>query len=293
MTVWCVGSVNVDHSYRVGHLPRPGETLAAMDYRRGLGGKGANQSIAAARAGASVRHLGAIGGDGAWTRDLLAAEGVDVSGIAVVAEATGHAVILVDDASENLIVIHPGANAALTAAQLEPLRAAAAGDWLILQNETPLQAEAAAIARAQGLSVAYSAAPFDVDAAKAMLGLCDLLLVNEGEAAALRAALGAELAALGPRDVVVTRGALGVDCIRGDVTQHVPAVPVRAVDSTGAGDCFAGNLVACLDRGESMEKALGWAVAAAAIQVSRPGTAEAMPHAEETRALLQGAGRRD
>lgn len=276
----------MDHSYRVGHLPRPGETLVAQSYRLGLGGKGANQSVAAARAGAVVRHIGAVGPDGGWACRWLAAQGVDITGVVEVQEATGHAIVYIDDASENMIVIHPGANAALSSAHLGPLERAAKGDWLMLQNETPLQYEAAQIARARGISVAYSAAPFDVGAVRTMLPLCDVLLMNAVEAEALYAALGNDLSRAGPRHVIVTLGALGVNWIADGQTLRIPAVPVHAVDTTGAGDCFAGNLVARLDAGDTMPDALRWAVAAAAVQVSRPGTAEAMPTAVETRAIL-------
>ena len=275
----------MDHSYRVGHLPRPGETLAAQSYRRGLGGKGANQSVAAARAGAVVRHIGAVGPDGGWACDWLAAQGVDIGGVVEVQAATGHAILHIDDASENMIVVHPGANAALSRAHLGPLERAAKGDWLMLQNETPLQPEAAQIARARGMRVAYSAAPFDIAAVRMMLPLCDVLLMNAGEAQALRAAIGADQID-GPRHMIVTRGEEGVDWTCGGTRAHISAVPVKAVDTTGAGDCFAGNLIARLDAGDTMPDALRWAVAAAAIQVSRPGTAEAMPTAAETRASL-------
>jgi hypothetical protein len=157
MTVWNLGSINLDHVYRVPHLPAPGETLAAEALTSGLGGKGANQSIAAARAGARVAHIGRIGADGGPAGAALAEAGVDVTHVTRSAQATGHAIILVDAAGENSIVIHPGANRDQQTAAIDAaLSGAAPGDTLLLQNETDAQVAAAGIARAAGLRVVYS-----------------------------------------------------------------------------------------------------------------------------------------
>ena len=168
MAVYNLGSINIDHVYRVPHLPAPGETLSALDYAQGLGGKGANQSVAAARAGAMCHHIGAIGPNSDWVLAEMQAYGIDLRYVSVLPVATGHAIINVDPQAENNIVIFPGANRALT---VDMATAALAGagpaDSLLLQNETSAQAEAAAIAAARGMRVVYSAAPFEIEAVKA------------------------------------------------------------------------------------------------------------------------------
>jgi len=286
VTVWNLGSVNIDHFYRLPRLPLPGETLAATGYMRGLGGKGANQSVAACRAGAQVVHLGAVGAADDWSPGELARLGVGPDHLVRVLAPTGHAIIATDPGGENMIVIHPGANRALPLSALDPLRQARPGDTLLLQNETALQPVAAARARAAGLRVMYSAAPFELAPLLAILPHATHLLMNEGEAAALVAATGTALADLPVEAVIVTLGARGADWIAADGIRHVPALPVTPVDTTGAGDCFAGSLAARLDLGDAPQAALRYAAAAAAIQVTRPGTAAAMPTLPEVLARL-------
>jgi ribokinase len=286
MAVHNLGSINIDHVYRVPHLPRPGETLGAEDYAMGLGGKGANQSVAAARAGARTLHIGAVGPEGRWAREMLDGYGVDVRHVAIGAAPTGHAIINVDPAGENAIVTFAGANrlpdaAAITAALAE----ARTGDTLLLQNETSAQPEAAALAAARGLRVVYSAAPFEIAALRAVIGQAALLVMNAGEAAELRAALGA----LPDVTLVITRGAEGAEWIApGASPLTVPAFKVTASDTTGAGDCFTGTLAAALDAGADPARALRRAAAAAALQVTRPGAAQAMPTLAEVDAFLAG-----
>ncbi|MEM6489862.1 MAG: PfkB family carbohydrate kinase, partial [Pseudomonadota bacterium] len=252
-----------------------------------LGGKGANQAIAAARAGASVRLAGAIGPGAAWTLERLAEAGVDTGAVATLDTTTGHAVILVDRAGENRIVLHPGANRALDAATLDRLFAGARpGDWLLTQNETTLVAEAMARARALGLQTAHAAAPFEPEACAAVLPHTDLLAVNEGEAAALAAHLAVEAVALPVPATLVTHGARGATWRAEGGTQTVPAFAVTPVDTTGAGDCFLGYALAGLDAGLDAAAALRRAAAAAAIQVTRPGAGDAVPDAAEVDAFL-------
>ncbi|MEM9144778.1 MAG: PfkB family carbohydrate kinase [Pseudomonadota bacterium] len=291
MTLHVLGSVNIDHVYRVPHAPGPGETLADQGYARGLGGKGANQALAAARAGAAVRFVGAIGADGGWTRHHLASTGVAVDHLAQVSEATGHAVILVEPCGENRIIIHGGANRALPASLIDAaLSAARPGDWWLSQNETTRVHESFVAARAAGLRTAYAAAPFDAAAAEAVLDGLDLLALNEGEAAALETHLGQPLAALPVTHVLLTLGAQGARLISGApgarTVLEVPAFPVTPIDTTGAGDCFLGVALAGLDHGLEAAEALRRAAAAAAIQVTRPGAAGALPDVTEIDAFL-------
>ena len=278
MTVWNLGSINLDHVYRVPHLPAPGETLAAEALTSGLGGKGANQSIAAARAGARVAHIGRIGAGGGPAGAALAEAGVDVTHVTRSAQATGHAIILVDAAGENSIVIHPGANRDQQTAAIDAaLSGAAPGDTLLLQNETDAQVAAAGIARAAGLRVVYSAAPFDADAARAVMPHVDLLALNTVEATALAAALGTAAGALPVAELLITRGSDGAWYRGPNGTVAVPGVPVTPVDTTGAGDTFLGWFAGRRDVGDDVETALREAAAAAALQVTRPGAAAAIP----------------
>ena len=289
MAVYNLGSVNIDHVYRVPHLPEPGETLASTSFSSGLGGKGANQSIAVARAGGQVFHIGAIGVDGGWLADLMADAGVDTRFLSVIDVPTGHAIINVDDAAENVIVLYTGANRALTEAMVnEALSGAGSGDWLLLQNETNLGVYAAKAAKAKGMRVAYAAAPFDADAAAAMLPVTDLLAVNDVEAAQLSEALGVDAADLPVPQVLITRGADGATLQSGADEISVDAFKVDPVDTTGAGDTFLGYFLAALDLGRSAKDALTFASAASAIQVTKMGAAVAIPRADEVEAFLDG-----
>lgn len=290
MTIFNLGSINADHFYRLPHLTLPGETLAATAYGRGLGGKGANQSVAAARAGAVVRHIGATGVDGAWMRAELAADGVDCAHVAEVDVASGHAIIMVDAAGENSIVLFPGANRAVPLNVLEDaLATAAAGDWLLMQNETSAQVEAVALANARGVKVAYSAAPFEAAAVRKVLADLDLLLLNAVEAAQLCDALGTTLDALPVKAVCVTHGAKGAvwHDLAAKTAQEQPAFKVTPVDTTAAGDTFAGYLVAGLAEGMTPPQALRLAAGASALKVTRAGTAAAIPTRAEVDVFLQ------
>ncbi|MEM8698557.1 MAG: PfkB family carbohydrate kinase, partial [Pseudomonadota bacterium] len=254
----------------------------------GLGGKGANQALAAHAAGAEVRMIGAVGEDGAWAAAHLAEAGIETAAILTPGPATGHAVIYVTPEGENQIIIHGGANQALTTDQIAAaLEHAAPGDWWLCQNETNLVAEAAAMARAAGLRVAYAAAPFVAETALSMLSLVDLIAVNEAEAEALSQTTGHDLVALPVAQLLVTRGAQGAELYRSGSRVSVPALPVEPVDTTGAGDTFLGSFLAALDLGHSERDALRWAAAAAALQVTRPGAADAIPTQAEVERFLE------
>ncbi|GGD21403.1 ribokinase [Sinisalibacter lacisalsi] len=291
MAVWNLGSINEDRFYRVPRLPGPGETLTATRFSVGLGGKGANQSVAVAKAGSTARHIGRIGPEGAWARDSLKALGVDVGFVIQGEVPTGHANVHVDNAGENMIVIYPGANRAFELPQIETaLAKARPGDFLLLQNETNLTREAAQKAKEKGLFVVYSAAPFEAGPARAMLPFVDILALNEIEAGQLSADVGVAVDELPVARLLVTRGAAGAvlhDHAAGKV-HTVAAFPVDPLDTTGAGDCFVGYVVAGLDQGLSPVDALRLGAAAAALQVTRPGTSEAIPDRAEVTAFLDG-----
>ncbi|MFC3630594.1 ribokinase [Paracoccus angustae] len=287
MAIWNLGSINIDHVYRLDHLPRPGETLAARSYAQGLGGKGANQSIAAARAGAITQHLGAMGTGDDWVVERLADRGICTVHIArLPGQVTGHANILLDSRAENAIVIHPGANRAITPAMLEkPLSAIKAQDTLLIQNETSCQVEAARIARQAGARVIYSAAPFDLAALRAVLPHATILAMNAGEAEELFAAMPGDLPVQG---LLITRGGEGAeyrDLTTGTVHRQA-AFAVDPVDTTGAGDTFTGYFAASLDRGDDVPAALRLASGAAALKVTRHGAGDAIPGLEEVLAFV-------
>lgn len=279
MAIYNLGSINADHFYRVPHLPGPGETLSSTNYTRGLGGKGANMSVAAARAGARTVHIGAVGTDGLWARDQMMESGVDTRHVATLTDTpTGHAIINVDEAGENAIVLLPGANHVIPReTRAAALSEASPGDMLLVQNETLNQAETAKTARDLGLYVAYAAAPFNAKAATAILPYLDFLILNEVEAAQLTESTGKTPDALGIADVIITLGAKGARWISQTETRDFPAMPVTPVDTTGAGDTFTGYVLAARDRGLPMEQAIALATRAAALMVTRHGTADVIP----------------
>ena len=292
-----LGSLCIDNVYRVPKLTGPGETVASVSYEVFPGGKGLNQSIAAARAGAEVIHAGCVGEDGVWLKDTLSAEGVDVTGVRVAGTASGHAVIQVNDAGENAIVITGGANRVLEAdevdavlAQVEP------GDWLLLQNEiNDLNGVLRAAARRQ-CRVAFNVAPVDGREADYELAGVQLLIVNEIEAAALAATdIGDgdwtdvihRLRGRAPdADIVLTLGRDGLVHAGDEGSVAMTAYDVKAIDETAAGDAFIGFLMAALIGGEPMTRALRMGSAAGALAVTRAGAASSIPSLNEVRALL-------
>ncbi|WP_292284638.1 ribokinase [Marivita sp.] len=280
MAVYNLGSINADLFYRVPHLLAPGETLAATEHSRGLGGKGANMSVAVARAAARVKHVGAVGPDGRWAVERMLEYGVDTRAIIEVSAPTGHAVIMIDDQGENAILIHPGANHALSETDIQQaLTDATEADLFLFQNETSCQVIGATQASARGMRVIYAAAPFDAESVKTVMPLLDILVMNAVEAQQLSDATGADLADLPVRDIIVTLGAEGCRWLNTDdgSDQSFPAIPVDPVDTTGAGDTFTGFLVAGLDRGLPMAQAISLGQQAAAIMVTRQGTADVIP----------------
>lgn len=280
--IWNLGSINADNLYQVPHLPAAGETLAAAQYRQGLGGKGANMSVAAARGGAQVSHIGAVGADGRWAVDRLVEYGVDISHIATVNTPTGHAVVAIDEHGENSIILFLGANHALTHGLIEQaLTQASPGDWVVMQNETNAQSFTAKAAKSRGMKVLYAAAPFEAMAVKAVLDDVDILVLNEIEARQLTDSMKTTLAELPVRDVIVTLGKDGCRWVSDGSERIFPAYPATAVDTTGAGDTFTGYLAAGLDRNMPMPDAIDLALKAGALMVSRKGTADVIPDLKE------------
>jgi ribokinase len=287
MAIYTLGSINIDHVYHVPHLARPGETLAATHYTKGLGGKGANQSVAASKSGGKVFHIGAIGPDSAWVLDELHGYGVNTDNVQRINTPTGHAIIQVDPAAENSIILYAGANRQITDSHAtRALASARPDDLLLVQNETSAQSATIRLAADMGLRVLYTPAPFELASLQQAIPYAHLLLMNAGEAAAMAGALGA----LPNCNVVITKGAEGAEWHSPKASPlFLPSFPVNPIDTTGAGDCFAGTIAAALDAGLSPEQALRRASAAAALQVTRAGAAAAMPTAAEVDSFLESA----
>ena len=288
-----VGSVNVDLVVRVARLPGPGETVGGGTFERHGGGKGANTAVAAAHAGAMVRLLAAVGKDEDGSRQLreLAADGVDVSGVARVdAAATGRALIVVAESGENQIAVASGANAVLDGSRVREglARVKPAGDAICLLGfEVGDEAVEVATdwALAHRVRVVLNPAP-PRPIPPAVLAARPILTPNEGEALALAGgsdieAAGRSLAERSGAPVVVTLGADGVLVATSAASAYrVPALHVAVLDTTGAGDAFNGALAARLAHADSLEVAVRWAVAAASLKVTRRG-ARASPRADE------------
>ncbi|RYG89150.1 ribokinase [Loktanella sp. IMCC34160] len=289
MTILNIGSINRDRVFRVAHFPLPGETLVASAVQVGLGGKGLNHSVAIHRSGGRVRHLGAIGHGDTDMRARISDLGISEDAIVEVEGAeTGSALILVDVAGENQIVIDPGANRCIPSHVIEKeigaLRPSA--DWIFLQNETNGLSEAITLAKAAQIRVALAAAPFEADVVLPLLGDLDLLAVNAIEYAQLCAAIGgADKLPEGLR-MFISHGAQGAEFRSPEITCSAPALPVTPVDTTGAGDTAFGAFLARLDLGERPELALRFSMAAGAIQVTRSGAATAIPFEREVKRLL-------
>jgi len=289
MAVWNFGSINADHFYAVPHLPAPGETIIATEVWQGLGGKGANQSVAAVRAGSTVHHVGAIGADGRWARDRLARFGVDVTHVSEIDGPSGHAIISVAKNGDNAILVFGGANTAQSASHVEQaLAGAAPGDIVLTQNETPHLRQMGEVCRRLGLRLVYSAAPFSVRAVREILPYADVIAMNAVEASQLETAIGGDLSNWPVQALLVTKGSDGAewrDLASGEAIS-VPAIQVTPVDTTGAGDTFVGYVAAALDQGLAVREALERAAAAAALKVTKKGTADAIPSLAEVTAFL-------
>lgn len=288
MAVYNLGSINIDHIFRLDHLPRPGETLQSNDYQCGLGGKGANQSLALAMAGASVHHIGRLAAtDQHFVRPLEVA-GVDMSHTLTNSQTSGSAIVMVDERSgENQIVLNPSCNHKISHEQIDSaLAQAGIGDWALTQNETNNVAYFLTQAKAQGLKVCYSAAPFVAATAVELLPLADLLVVNEIEAQALAGALNCAIDEIPVAHLLITLGASGARYIGEEGDWQIPSPKVQAVDTTGAGDTFLGFALAALTQQQSMRDAMQLAVHAAALQVTRKGTADAIPSLNEVHEFM-------
>ena len=294
-----VGSSNTDMVVRVSSLPRPGETVIGGTFFTAHGGKGANQAVAAARAGGTVALIACLGDDslGDETLAALAAEGVDVGGVRRAAGTrSGVALIFVDQRGENSIAVAPGANALLAPEHVAPGAALLSPrDVLLTQLETPLESVLAAVRAAShaGAQVILNPAPAR-DLPDELLALVSLLTPNEAEAARLAGVspengledVATVLLRRGARAVVITLGAAGAYVATAEHRETIPGHRVEARDTTGAGDVFNGALAVALAERMPLRDAVHFANAAAAISVTRDGAQPAAPHRAEILALL-------
>jgi|SRR6188768_31971 len=303
-SVFVTGSINLDLVAVADSLPRPGQTLLGRDFARHPGGKGANQAVASARLGARTALVGKVGADpfGAELRAFLSAQGVDTSRVGTAEVATGVALILVDRAGENSIVVVPGANGCLTPEDVSELPFAT-GDVALSQFETPAATVERFLVRARenGATTVLNPAPALLEHAE-LLELADILLLNESELALFSGTptLGPELDDIfetaarvrrrTDQQLIVTLGSRGALAIAGALRLQVHGYAVTAIDTTGAGDTFAGALAAKLAEQSTLAHALGAANAAAAYSVQRAGAATSSPTTSELAEFVAAAG---
>lgn len=293
------GSANLDFVVRANHIPAPGETVLGFDFKTYSGGKGANQAVACARAGGADTQMLLALGDDAFAEPLeasLTAAQVRMHIKRVTHQPTGTAFICVSDDAENAITVAPGANHALTAADLPSM---AGVSHLLMQLETPLAAVTAyaQAARAQGVKVVLNAAPAQ-PLSNDLLALIDVLIVNEGELAAIAKHTGhvkgkAEgsveqcLARVHVPCVIVTLGGEGALArVDGQLIRQA-TFPVKPIDTTGAGDTFCGVFVAALGHGQTVAQAMRQACAAGALACTKPGAQSSIPTASELETFLK------
>jgi ribokinase len=289
------GSLNADLVSRVAHLPAPGETVPAIGFDTYCGGKGGNQACAAAKLEGRVALIGCVGDDdaGRMLTESLRAAGVDVTGVDVVSGVpTGTALVTVDAAGQNQIVVVPGANQALTPERLARHRDLLAGAAvLLLQLEVPLETvrTAARMARAAGARVILDPAPAPaLPLSDELLADVDYLTPNESELTAIAGGRADSLLRRGVRSVIVTMGDAGARLIERGREHHWPVRATPVVDTTAAGDTFNAALAVALAGGAWIEEAGTFACAAASISVSRAGAQASMPTLDEVRAILPG-----
>ncbi|EUB83178.1 ribokinase [Pseudomonas sp. GM30] len=295
-----IGSLNMDLVTRAPRLPKGGETLIGHSFATVSGGKGANQAVAAARLGAQVAMVGCVGNDdyGVQLRDALLAEQIDCQAVSTVEDSSGVALIVVDDNSQNAIVIVAGANGAMTPAVIDRFDAVLqAADVIICQLEIPDATVGHALkrARALGKTVILNPAPASRPLPADWFAAIDYLIPNESEASALSGlpvdslqsaeSAANQLIAMGAGKVIITLGAQGSLFANGKGFEHFPAPKVQAVDTTAAGDTFVGGFAAALASGKSEAEAIRYGQIAAALSVTRAGAQPSIPTMSDVQAF--------
>lgn len=297
MKILNIGSLNLDYTYTVPHFVKSGETLASLSREVHCGGKGLNQSIAMSKAGAQVYHAGCIGSEGSMLKNMLSESGVDVSLVSEVETATGHAIIQVDASGQNCIIIFGGANNAIGKTDVDRyLSHFDAGDILLVQNETSCVPYAIEQAAKKGMFVALNPSPISTELISSpVLEHVNLFILNEIEGHELSGELEPENICTAMRkkypqsQIMLTLGSAGCIYFDGETFVRQGIYPVTAVDTTGAGDTFAGYFLGCMARGETIERTLSISSMASAIAVSRPGAAGSIPSVPEVCRALEKA----
>lgn len=293
MKIYNLGSLNIDYVYRVPHFVAPGETLSSTCLQLFPGGKGLNQSVALAKAGAAVIHGGKVGENGMWLADILRQAGVDTTFVATDPQQTGHAIIQIDDHGQNCILLFPGANHAFTKEFAEEILADAhSGDILLLQNEINCLDIIFRIAHEKGMQIAFNPSPFREELRRLPLGYVNWWLCNEIEGAQLtgvqdpRQIADAMLARFPGSNIVLTLGADGCIFRNKSMQLFQPIFKVKAVDTTAAGDTFTGFFLSSVAAGAPISEALRIASLAASIAVSRMGASSSIPSMGEVQSRL-------
>lgn len=290
------GSLNIDHTYQLPHLVRPGETLASDSYHKSEGGKGFNQAVALAKAGQEVYLAGAIGQDGLFLRDYLQELGVHTEHLCVLDAPTGHAMIQLDTEGQNCIILFGGTNGMITEAMIDEVLADfGAGDYLLLQNEISHVDSIICAAHAKGMHIILNPSPMSPELLTWPLELVEWFVLNEIEGADITGKTQPEemldelLRRYPACHVVLTLGERG--SVYADATQRIDQsiVTAHTVDTTAAGDTFTGYFIHALLQGEAIQQALKTAACASAITVSRPGAGRSIPAAEEVQAAMKEA----
>lgn len=293
MAVINFGSINIDHVYQVENFVQPGETLASKSYQKLLGGKGANQSIALAKAGTEVQHVGLINETDFAVKQALIRAGVDCKYVKGTETPSGHAIIQVADSGENSIILFAGANHEIKPNIINnALDDASSGDWILMQNETNAIADIIDRASEKNLKVAFNPAPMTESVKSLPLKKINLLVVNEVEAEALTGE--SELSEIEKwfrdnipqTEVIITLGSKGAKLLTFDGEYSASAFKVKAIDTTAAGDTFIGFFLSSFTAGVEPEKCIRRACAASAIAVTRVGAAQSIPTVEEVDAFL-------
>jgi ribokinase len=288
MKIYNIGSANVDYVYQVPHFVRPGETLSAASMQVFPGGKGLNQSVALGKAGAQVIHSSLVGEADSWLIEMLRDAKVDTTYTKAISGPSGHAIIQVDEKGQNCILLFAGANHCFTAELFaQVLENAEAGDILLVQNEINGLSELFEIAHAKGLQIALNPSPFAESLRALPLQYVTYWILNETEGKGFTGLDKPEeiLEALYSRypdsNVILTLGKDGAYFRNGKEQLYVPAMTVKAVDTTAAGDTFTGYFLAMIAKGSSVESAMQTATKASAITVSREGAAVSIPWNDE------------
>ena len=295
MKILNFGSLNIDYVYNVSEFVRAGETISALSTSEHPGGKGLNQAVAAARAGANVFFAGNIGEDGLFLKELLESSGADAKYLKINKARTGNAIIQIDKDGENCIIVSAGANALLDEAYIKSVTADfARGDICMLQNETPCTDFIIKQAKACGMTVIWNPSPMNEKITDSAIGMCDYIIINKTEGRALTGKeepsdiLKALLKKYPHTKAVLTLGKNGSIYSDGTDTVKQPSFKADPVDTTGAGDTFTGYFAAMISWGKTAAEALKIASAAAALATEKQGAASSIPLIADVKNKIKG-----